>query len=67
MRTGYVGARNLLSIMSFGEFKNLSDDDLKAMYAYLRTLPTVRHRVDNTLLATYCKLCKKKHGAGGQN
>jgi Cytochrome c len=67
MRTGYVGARKLNSIMPFGEFKNLTDDDLKAIYGYLRTLAPVKHRVDNTLPATYCKLCKQKHGAGDQN
>jgi mono/diheme cytochrome c family protein len=67
LRTGYVGARKLNSIMPFGEFKNLTDDDLKAMFAYLRTLPAVPHRVDNTLVATYCKICKQKHGAGEQN
>ena len=67
LRTGYVGARKLSSIMPFGECKNLSDDDLKAMYAYLRTLQPVKHRVDNTLAATYCKLCKQKHGAGEEN
>jgi mono/diheme cytochrome c family protein len=67
MRTGYVGARKLNSIMPFGEFKNLTDDDLKAIFAYLRTLQPVRHRVDNTLVATYCKICKQKHGAGEEN
>jgi mono/diheme cytochrome c family protein len=67
LRTGYVGARKLNSIMPFGEFKNLADDDLKAIYAYLRTLQPVKHRVDNTIAATYCKLCKQKHGAGEAN
>ena len=67
MRTGYVKARKLSSIMPFGEFANLTDDDLKAIFAYLRTLNPVKHRVDNTLPPTYCKLCRKKHGAGDQN
>ena len=67
LRTGYVGARKLNSIMPFGTFKNLADDDLKAMYAYLRTVAPMKHRVDNTLPPTYCKVCKKKHGAGEQN
>ncbi len=67
LRTGYVGARQLNSIMPWGAFKGLSDDDLKAIFAYLRTLPPVKHRVDNTLPPTYCKLCKQKHGAGDQN
>jgi len=67
LRTGYVGARKLTSIMPFGSFKNLTDDDLKTIYAYLRTLTPVKHRVDNTLPPTLCKLCKQKHGAGDQN
>lgn len=67
MRTGYVKARKLAPIMPFGEFRNLTDDDLKAMYTYLRTLKPVKHRVDNSLPPTDCKLCRKKHGAGDQN
>ena len=67
MRTGYVGARELNPIMPFIQIKTLTDDDLKAIFAYLRTLPPVHHRVDNTLPPTYCKLCKQKHGAGDQN
>jgi len=67
LRTGYVGARKLNSIMPFGEFKDLTDEDLKAIFAYLKTLQPVKHRVDNSLPATYCKLCKEKHGAGDQN
>jgi hypothetical protein len=67
LRTGYVGARKLNSIMPFGEFQNLTDDDLKAIFAYLRTVKPVKHRVDNTMPATYCKVCKGKHGAGDQN
>jgi mono/diheme cytochrome c family protein len=67
MRTGYVKARKLSSIMPFGEFTNLTDDDLKAVFAYLRTLSPVQHRVDNNLPPTYCKLCRRKHGAGEQN
>lgn len=67
LRTGYVGARKLNSIMPFGDFKNLTDDDLKAIYTYLRTVPAAKHRVDNTVAATYCKICKQKHGAGEQN
>lgn len=67
LRTGYVKARKLSSIMPFGQFANLTDDDLKAIFAYLRTLPPVKHRVDNSLPPTYCKLCRQKHGGGDQN
>lgn len=67
LRTGYVGARKLNSIMPFGEFKELPDEELKAMYAYLRTIPPVHHRVDNSLPPTYCKRCGEWHGGGDQN
>lgn len=67
MRTGYVRARELKSIMPYEEYKNLTDDDLKAIYAYIRTLKPVKHRVDNSLPPTDCKLCRQKHGAGDQN
>jgi mono/diheme cytochrome c family protein len=67
LRTGYVGARPLNSIMPYEEFKNLNDDDLKAIYAYLRTVPPIKHHVDNSLPPTYCKICKQKHGGGDQN
>jgi cytochrome c553 len=67
MRTGYVKARKLNSIMPFEEFAGLTDDDLKAMFAYLQTLKPVKHRVDNSLPPTYCKLCQLKHGAGDEN
>src|SRR3984957_19484618 len=67
VHTGYVGARKLNSIMPFGDLRNLTDDDLKAIFAYMRTLTPVKHRVDNTLPPTYCKLCKHKHGGGEQN
>jgi hypothetical protein len=62
-----VKARKLNSIMPFGAFKNLTDDDLKAIFAYLRTVKPVKHRVDNTAPPTYCKLCRLKHGGGDQN
>ena len=67
MRTGFVKARKLNSIMPFAEFANLTDDDLKAIFAYLRSVPPVKHRVDNSLPPTYCKLCRQRHGAGDQN
>ncbi len=67
MRTGDVKGRKLNCIMPFEEFGRLTDDDLKAMFAYVRTLKPVKHRVDNSLPPTYCKLCRLTHGAGDQN
>src|SRR5215467_13275489 len=67
MRTGYVKARELNQIMPWWHFRNLTDDDLKAMFAYLRTLKPVKHQVDNTEPPTFCKLCRQTHGSGNQN
>ena len=67
LRTGQVGARKLNSIMPWGYFKNMTDEDLKAIYAYLRTVAPVKHRVDNTEEATACPVCGGKHGYGDKN
>ena len=67
LRTGEVGARKLASIMPWGYFRNMSDDDLKAIFAYLRTLPPVRHRIDNTETPTLCRICGRRHGHGELN
>lgn len=67
IRIGQVKARKLSPIMPVMVYKNLTDDDLKAIFAYLRTLKPVKHRVDNAQPATDCKLCKQKHGAGSEN
>jgi len=67
MHTGYVRARPLSSVMPVVVYKNLTDADLKAIFAYLRTLKPVKHEVDNSEPPTYCKICKQKHGAGARN
>ena len=67
MRTGYAKARKLNQIMPWWNFRNLTDDDLKAMFAYLRTVPPVKHHVDNSAPPTPCKICGLMHGGGDQN
>jgi mono/diheme cytochrome c family protein len=67
MRTGSVRTRALKPIMPWWMFRNMTDDDLKAVFAYLRTLKPVHHMVDNTEKATLCKVCGQKHGLGDRN
>ena len=67
LRTGHVGARQLSSIMPWGYFRNMTDEDLSAIFAYLRTLTPVKHRVDNTELPTECPVCRRRHGHGEMN
>ena len=67
MRTGYVKARPLSPVMPISVYKNLTDADLKAIFAFLRTVKPVKHQVDNSEPPTDCRVCKQKHGAGAAN
>ena len=67
MRTGYVRGRQLNSMMPWWVYGNMTDDDLKALFAYLRTLQPVHHEVDNTETPVPCKLCGNRHGLGNRN
>lgn len=67
IRTGHVGARPLNPTMPWRFLRRLRDGDLQAIYAYLRTLPPVQHRVDNTEPATLCPKDGNRHGFGDRN
>lgn len=67
MHTGHVKARELKPVMPWVYLRKMSDDDLKAIYAYLRTLKPVQHSVDNTEPGTYCRKCRQVHGFGERN
>jgi len=67
MRTGKVKARQLSAMMPWIDYGQMTDEDLRGVFAYLRTLKPVHHRVDNSLPPTYCRLCRNMHGAGSQN
>ena len=66
-RNGRVGARRIFGDMPWWAYKGMTDDDLKAIFAYLRTIPPVKHRVDNSEPPTLCKICGLKHGGGELN
>lgn len=67
MRTGKVGARVLNPSMPWYWYRNMSDDDLKSVFAGLRAVPPVKHIVDNSEPPTWCRLCRQKHGGGDRN
>jgi mono/diheme cytochrome c family protein len=67
LRTGQVKARKLSPEMPWFFYKGMTDEDIKSIFAYLRTARPVKHRVDNAEPVTDCKLCGGKHGAGAQN
>jgi hypothetical protein len=67
IRTGNVRSRPLSGMMPTHYFKNFTDQDLKDVFAYLKTLAPVDHYVDNTLPPTPCARCGLKHGGGERN
>jgi len=67
MRTGKVKARSISPVMPWAFYRSMTDEDLSAIFAYLRTLKPVRHAVDNTEPPTACKLCSMTHGGGERN
>lgn len=68
IRTGRVaGVRAMSPAMPWIWFRNLNDEDLRAIHAFLRTLSPVRHRVNNTDPPTLCRRCGRLHGLGDLN
>jgi len=67
IRTGRVTSRLVNHIMPFEFFKNMTDDDLRDIFAYIKSVPPVKHRVSNTDPPTMCPVCNQKHGLGELN
>lgn len=67
IRTGYVRARIINQIMPWRPYSGMTDDDLKAIFAYLKTVKPIHHIVDNTEPPTMCVICKSMHGGGDKN
>jgi len=67
MRTGAVEARELNKTMPWSVLRNMTDEDLAGMFAYLKTLKPVAHRVDNKQPPTLCPIDGVMHGSGNQN
>jgi Cytochrome c len=67
MRTGLVRTRQLNPIMPWPFLRNMTDQDLNDIFAYLKTLRPVQHRVDNAETPTLCRVCGASHGLGDKN
>lgn len=52
IRTGRVRDRQLSDVMPWGHYRHMTDEDLKAIFAYLKTLAPVDHYVDDALPST---------------
>jgi mono/diheme cytochrome c family protein len=67
IRTGRVREREISDLMPWSVYRGMSDEDLKAIFAYLETLKPVDHYVDNALPPTPCAKCNIPHGGGERN
>jgi len=67
IRTGTMAGRMLNHIMPFNSFKNMTDSDLSDIFAHLKTLTPVKHRISNTDPPTMCGVCNQSHGLGELN
>ena len=67
IRTGRVRERELSDVMPWGHYRNMTDEDLKAIFAHLKTLAPVDHYVDNALPPSACAKCNLSHGGGERN
>jgi mono/diheme cytochrome c family protein len=67
MRTGRVRERKITDVMPWGHYKGMTDEDLKAIFAYLKTVAPVDHYIDNTVPPTACTRCGIPHGGGTRN
>lgn len=67
LRTGKLPGRQLSGIMPYAHLARLSADDMKAIFAFIKSRPPVQHRVSNTDPPTDCPVCGFKHGRGNLN
>lgn len=67
LHTCKVKARELNHIMPCEYYKGLTDADVSAIFAFLRTLPSVAHDVSNIDAPTPCPRCGQPHGLGERN
>ncbi|HXQ38843.1 MAG TPA: hypothetical protein VN843_32875, partial [Anaerolineales bacterium] len=67
LRTGHVKARKISAMMPWVAIGKMTDDDLKSIFAYLKTRRPVQHIVDNTEPPSFCLKCGQTHGYGDRN
>jgi mono/diheme cytochrome c family protein len=67
IRTGEMKGRIVNHIMPLEFFKNMTDADLTDLFAYLKTIKPVRHRISNTDPPALCEVCNRQHGLGELN
>jgi len=67
IRTGRSGRRAINSAMPWLFYRQMTDSDLRAIFAYLKALPPISHKIDNTQPPSPCPKCRNQHGLGNLN
>jgi mono/diheme cytochrome c family protein len=67
LRTGRVRERKLSDMMPWGHYRGMTDEDLRAIFAYLKSVKPIDHYIDNEQPATPCAVCGLQHGGGARN
>jgi mono/diheme cytochrome c family protein len=67
IRTGRVRDRELGDMMPWAHYRGMTDDDLNAIFAFLKTLKPIDHYVDNAMPPVPCARCRNTHGGGERN
>jgi len=67
LHTGKVPGRMLSHVMPFEAFQTMTDDDVRDVWAYLKTVPPAKHRLSNTDPPKKCPICGHEHGLGELN
>jgi len=67
LRAGRLKGRALSPLMPWVAFGRMNDEDLDAIFAYLRSRHPVNHLVSNIDDPTPCPMCGQRHGLGDRN
>jgi mono/diheme cytochrome c family protein len=67
MQSGQQMGRMISHIMPFEAFRTMTPEDLADIWAYLKSVPHVKHRVNNSDPPTPCPVCGQTHGLGDTN
>ena len=67
LRTGNNGSRQLHPLMPYCAYARLKDEDIDAIYDYLRTLKPVKHWVSTTGKTALCPICNHEHAMAEMN
>ncbi len=65
IQTGKGGT--LSPLMPWAAYRNVSDEDLSAIHAFLQTMQPVTHYINNFAEPTSCPVCEQQHGLGDLN